>query len=74
MLCNINRCFELSLMEKLTSSSFCSQYRASFPSSIKEYAVFADIAPRFKLMAEEVLQRQVQLVISSLQEVSFRGN
>ncbi|CAH8389299.1 unnamed protein product [Eruca vesicaria subsp. sativa] len=56
----------LYLFEEILGLAF--EYRASFPSSIKEYAVFADIAPRFKLMAEEVLQRQVQLVISSLQE------
>ncbi|KAJ4891498.1 Centromere/kinetochore protein zw10-like protein [Raphanus sativus] len=56
----------LYLFEEILGLAF--EYRASFPSSIKEYAVFADIAPRFKLMAEEVLQRQVQLVVSSLQE------
>nr|VDC70498.1 unnamed protein product [Brassica rapa] len=56
----------LYLFEEILGLAF--EYRASFPSSIKEYAVFADIAPRFKLMVEEVLQRQVQLVISSLQE------
>ncbi|KAH0854718.1 hypothetical protein HID58_057752, partial [Brassica napus] len=59
----------LYLFEEILGLAF--EYRASFPSSIKEYAVFADVAPRFKLMAEEVLQRQVQLVVSSLQEVSF---
>uniref|UniRef100_A0A1J3IDB2 Centromere/kinetochore protein zw10-like protein n=1 Tax=Noccaea caerulescens TaxID=107243 RepID=A0A1J3IDB2_NOCCA len=56
----------LYLFEEILGLAF--QYRSSFPSSIKEYAVFADVAPRFKLMAEEVLQRQVQLVMSSLQE------
>ncbi|CAH2059704.1 unnamed protein product [Thlaspi arvense] len=56
----------LYLFEEILGLAF--EYRASFPSSIKEYAVFADVAPRFKLMAEEVLQRQVQLVISSLRE------
>ncbi|KAG5396545.1 hypothetical protein IGI04_018359 [Brassica rapa subsp. trilocularis] len=56
----------LYLFEEILGLAF--EYRASFPESIKEYAVFADTAPRFKLMAEEVLQRQVQLVISSLQE------
>ncbi|GAV62426.1 Zw10 domain-containing protein [Cephalotus follicularis] len=44
------------------------EYRLDFPSSIKEHAVFADIAPRFHLMAEEILQRQVQLVIFNLRE------
>uniref|UniRef100_A0A1J3D0Y3 Centromere/kinetochore protein zw10-like protein n=1 Tax=Noccaea caerulescens TaxID=107243 RepID=A0A1J3D0Y3_NOCCA len=56
----------LYLFEEVLGLAF--EYRSSFPSSIKEYAVFADVAPRFKLMAEEVLQRQVQLVMSSLQE------
>ncbi|KAJ4907219.1 Centromere/kinetochore protein zw10-like protein [Raphanus sativus] len=56
----------LYLFEEILGLAF--EYRDSFPSSIKEYAVFADVAPRFKLMAEEVLQRQVQLVISNLQE------
>ncbi|EFH55681.1 ATZW10 [Arabidopsis lyrata subsp. lyrata] len=56
----------LYLFEEILGLAF--EYRASFPSSIKEYAVFADIAPRFKLMAEEVLQKQVHLVISSLRE------
>ncbi|KAH0932588.1 hypothetical protein HID58_009705 [Brassica napus] len=56
----------LYLFEEILGLAF--EYRASFPSSIKEHAVFADVAPRFKLMAEEVLQRQIQLVVSSLQE------
>ncbi|KAJ0262007.1 Centromere/kinetochore protein zw10 [Hirschfeldia incana] len=56
----------LYLFEEILGLAF--EYRDSFPSSIKEYAVFADVAPRFKLMAEEVLQRQVQLVVSSLRE------
>lgn len=45
------------------------QYRADFPSSMKEHAVFADLAPRFQLLAEEILQRQVHLVIYNLKEV-----
>jgi centromere/kinetochore protein ZW10 len=61
----------LYLFEEILGLAF--EYRASFPSSIKEYAVFADIAPRFKLMAEEVLQKQVHLVISSLREVNLCG-
>ncbi|XP_073221002.1 centromere/kinetochore protein zw10 homolog isoform X3 [Cicer arietinum] len=44
------------------------KYRADFPSSIKEHAVFADLAPRFQLLAEDILQRQVQLVIYNLKE------
>ncbi|XP_021300731.1 centromere/kinetochore protein zw10 homolog [Herrania umbratica] len=44
------------------------EYRSYFPDSIKEHAVFADMAPRFHLMAEEILQRQIQLVIFNLRE------
>lgn len=46
-----------------------SQYRADFPDTIKEHAVFVDLAPRFQLMAEEILQRQVHLIIYNLKEV-----
>jgi len=46
-----------------------SQYRTDFPSSMKEHAVFVDLAPRFQLLAEEILQRQVHLVIYNLKEV-----
>lgn len=45
------------------------QYRTDFPSSMKEHAVFADLAPRFQLLAEDILQRQVHLVIYNLKEV-----
>jgi len=45
------------------------QYRTDFPSSMKEHAVFADLAPRFLLLAEDILQRQVHLVIYNLKEV-----
>lgn len=31
--------------------------------------MFIDLAPRFQLMAEEILQRQIQLVIYNLKEV-----
>ncbi|KAL6570522.1 hypothetical protein OROGR_000072 [Orobanche gracilis] len=44
------------------------EYRPYFPSSVKELAVFIDLAPRFQLMAEEVLQRQIQLVIHNLKQ------
>ncbi|KAL6554380.1 hypothetical protein OROMI_020053 [Orobanche minor] len=44
------------------------EYRPYFPSSLKELAVFIDLAPRFQLMAEEVLQRQIQLVIHNLKQ------
>jgi len=36
---------------------------------MKEHAVFADLAPRFQLLAEDILQRQVHLVIYNLKEV-----
>ncbi|KAJ8749364.1 hypothetical protein K2173_018853 [Erythroxylum novogranatense] len=44
------------------------QYRPYFPSPIKENAVFVDMAPRFQLMAEEILQRQIEIVILNLKE------
>ncbi|XP_062107314.1 centromere/kinetochore protein zw10 homolog isoform X2 [Humulus lupulus] len=44
------------------------EYRPDFPSSIKEHAVFVDLAPRFHVMAEQILQRQIQLVIYNLKE------
>nr|GMD24522.1 centromere/kinetochore protein zw10 homolog isoform X2 [Ipomoea batatas] len=44
------------------------EYRSNFPSFIKELAVFVDLAPRFQMMAEEVLQRQIQLVIVNLKQ------
>lgn len=44
------------------------QYRSDFPDLIKELAVFADMAPRFQLMAEQILQRQIHLVIRNLKE------
>ncbi|KAK3022010.1 hypothetical protein RJ639_045171 [Escallonia herrerae] len=47
---------------------FAFEYRVDFPSSIKELAVFIDLAPRFQLMAEEILQRQIKLVVYNLNE------
>ncbi|XP_051152143.1 centromere/kinetochore protein zw10 homolog [Andrographis paniculata] len=44
------------------------EYRPYFPSSVKELTVFVDLAPKFQLMAEEVLQRQIKLVISNLNQ------
>ncbi|XP_044466366.1 centromere/kinetochore protein zw10 homolog isoform X1 [Mangifera indica] len=44
------------------------EYQSDFPSSIKEHAVFVDMAPRFHLMAEEILQRQIQRVNFNLRE------
>ncbi|KAL2317035.1 hypothetical protein Fmac_030911 [Flemingia macrophylla] len=47
---------------------FAFEYRTDFPNSMKEHAVFVDLAPRFQLLAEEILQRQVHLVIYNLKE------
>ncbi|KAK7276490.1 hypothetical protein RIF29_17630 [Crotalaria pallida] len=47
---------------------FAFEYRTDFPSSIREHAVFVDLAPRYQLLAEEILQRQVHLVIHNLKE------
>ncbi|XP_073296675.1 centromere/kinetochore protein zw10 homolog isoform X1 [Primulina huaijiensis] len=44
------------------------EYRPYFPSSVKEVAVFVDLAPRFQLLAEDVLQRQIQLVMHNLKQ------
>ncbi|KAF4396378.1 hypothetical protein G4B88_019178 [Cannabis sativa] len=44
------------------------EYRPDFPCSIKEHAVFVDLSPRFHVMAEQILQRQIQLVIYNLKE------
>lgn len=40
---------------------------------MKELVVFADLAPRFQMLAEEVLQRQIKLVIYNLKQVTFRA-
>ncbi|XP_047943283.1 centromere/kinetochore protein zw10 homolog [Salvia hispanica] len=50
------------------------QYRPYFPSSIKDLAVFIDLAPKFQLLAEEVLQRQIQLVMSNLNQAIDGAN
>ncbi|KAE9606213.1 putative RZZ complex, subunit Zw10 protein [Lupinus albus] len=47
---------------------FAFEYRTDFPSSMKEHAVFVDLAPRYQLLAEEILRRQVHLVIHNLKE------
>ncbi|KAL8131166.1 hypothetical protein AgCh_007189 [Apium graveolens] len=44
------------------------EYRPDLPSSLKELVVFVDLAPRFQLMAENILHRQIQLVIHNLKE------
>lgn len=45
------------------------QYRTDFPGDVRERAVFVDMAPNFSQMAEDILQKQVQLVNVSLKEV-----
>ncbi|KAM1358696.1 hypothetical protein ACFX15_044937 [Malus domestica] len=59
-----NDCFYLS--QEILGLAF--EYRSDFPSSIKEHAMFVDMAPRFHIIAEEILQRQIQHVIRSLRE------
>lgn len=59
-----NDCLYLS--QEILGLSF--EYRSDFPSSIKEFTVFVDLAPRFQLMAEEIFRRQIQLVIYNLKE------
>lgn len=44
------------------------EYRSDFPVNVKEIAVFADIAPYFRQMAEDILQKQVQLANLSLKK------
>ncbi|XP_026395116.1 centromere/kinetochore protein zw10 homolog [Papaver somniferum] len=44
------------------------EYRPDFPSCIKEQAVFVDITPRFHQMADELLQKQIQLVCINLEK------
>lgn len=46
------------------------QYQSDFPTSIKG-AVFIDLGVRYKLMAEEILQRQIQIVKHNLTEVKL---
>lgn len=49
------------------------QHKSDFPSSMKG-AVFIDLGVRYKLMAEEILQRQIQLVKHNLMEVNLNPN
>lgn len=59
-----NDCLHLS--QEILGLAF--EYRSEFPNSIKEHAIFVDMAPRFQLMAEEILQKQTQLIIYNLKE------
>lgn len=65
-----NDCLYLS--QELLGLAF--EYRLDFPSSIKEHAVFVDMAPRFHLMAEEILQKQIQLILYNLKEAVDGAN
>ncbi|KAI3861493.1 hypothetical protein MKW98_000445 [Papaver atlanticum] len=44
------------------------EYRPDFPNCIKEQAVFVDIAARFHQMADDLLQKQIQLVCLNLEK------
>lgn len=44
------------------------EYRSDFPDFLKEHAVFVDMAPRFHEMAEETMQKQLQLITCNLNE------
>ncbi|XP_073151139.1 centromere/kinetochore protein zw10 homolog [Henckelia pumila] len=50
------------------------EYRPYFPSPVKEVAVFVDLAPKFQIMAEDVLQRQIQLVMYNLKQAIDGAN
>ncbi|XP_020599277.1 centromere/kinetochore protein zw10 homolog, partial [Phalaenopsis equestris] len=59
-----NDCYYLS--QEIAGLAF--QYRADFPSCLRKFIVFVDIAPSFYQMAENILQEQIQLVINNLKE------
>ncbi|EPS60399.1 hypothetical protein M569_14404, partial [Genlisea aurea] len=44
------------------------EYREFFPGIVKDIAVFVDLATKLQLVAEEVLQRQKQLVTDNLKQ------
>ncbi|GAB4859389.1 hypothetical protein Ancab_010852 [Ancistrocladus abbreviatus] len=44
------------------------EYRPHFPSCIKDRAVFVDMAPRLQLLAEQILQRHIQIVVFNIKE------
>ncbi|KAK9133176.1 hypothetical protein Scep_012704 [Stephania cephalantha] len=50
------------------------EFLSAFPSSMKEHAVFVDMAPRFHQMAKEILQKQIQLVFRNLKEAIDGAN
>lgn len=58
----------------LITANLIFQYRPDFPDFIKERAVFLDLAPRFRMKAEDILQREIQVVIYNLKEVKIPWN
>ncbi|CAA6670542.1 unnamed protein product [Spirodela intermedia] len=65
-----NDCLYLS--QEISGLSF--EYRENFPNGVKECALFVDIAPNFRQMAEDALWKQVQLVYFSLKEAVDGAN
>ncbi|XP_078443147.1 centromere/kinetochore protein, putative (ZW10) isoform X2 [Wolffia australiana] len=65
-----NDCLYLS--QEISALSF--QYRGIFPSGVKDCAVFVDIAPNYRQMAEEALWKQVQLVYFNIKEAVDGAN
>ncbi|KAI3674928.1 hypothetical protein L2E82_51804 [Cichorium intybus] len=55
----------LCLSQEILGLAF--EYKSDFPTSMKG-AIFIDLGVRYKLMAEEILQRQIQLVKHNLME------
>jgi len=50
------------------------EYNASFPDGLKEHALFVDLAPLFHQLAAELLNQQVQLLLSGLKEALDQAN
>lgn len=50
------------------------EYNPSFPDGLKEHAVFVDLAPLFHQLAAELLNKQVQLLLSGLKEALDQAN
>ncbi|GAB2285229.1 hypothetical protein Dimus_019682 [Dionaea muscipula] len=50
------------------------EYRPHFPSYLKDHAVFVDMAPRFQLLAEEILQRHIKTLNLNLKEAIDGAN
>lgn len=50
------------------------EYNPSFPDGLKEHALFVDLAPLFHQLASELLNKQVQLLLSGLKEALDQAN